>query len=89
MKTVRDLGDVVGDVEALDLGTDGAAPRGGRGAGVREEVMATAVRVGPEDEHGAGTPRRCAARLREGPNRAPEASAAAEGDDHYAKLVNF
>lgn len=49
-----DLGDVVGDVEALDLGGDGAAPRGGRGAGVREEAMATAVRVGPEDERRGG-----------------------------------
>jgi len=58
---VCDLGDVVGDVEALDLGGDGAAPRGGRGAaGAREEAMATAARVGvgPEDERrrGGGSP---------------------------------
>ena len=55
-KSVCDLGDVVGDVEALDHGGDGAAPRGGRGSGVREEAMATAVRVGlgPEDERRGG-----------------------------------
>lgn len=51
-----DLGDVVGDVEALDLGGDGAAPQGGRGGGVREKAMATAVRVGPEDERRGGVP---------------------------------
>lgn len=55
LKIVCNLADVVGDVEALDLGGDGAAPRGGRGAGVREEAMATAVRVGPEDERRGGS----------------------------------
>lgn len=46
------LGNVVGDVEALDLGGGGAAPRGGGrggGAGVREEARAAG-----EDEPGAG-----------------------------------
>jgi hypothetical protein len=53
LKIVCNLADVVGDVEALDLGGYGAAPRG-RGAGVREVAMATAVRVGPEDERRGG-----------------------------------